>query len=56
MLVLHYGYTTWTVIKCLEKNLDGNYMACRFKQIQKAAPYKTVGEWPLPLSQTILVR
>ena len=53
--VLLNSCTTWTLMKCLEQKLDGNYicMPAVFKQILEAATHKTTLP---PISQTIQVR
>ena len=52
--VLLYSCTTWTLTKCLEKKVDGNYTSCN-EQIMEAGSYKTAVQ-PLPISQTIQAR
>ena len=56
VLVLLYGYTTWTLMRDLEKKsyLVTIYECYCFEQILEAAPYKTATVWLLTIqiSQT----
>ena len=60
MLILLYGYTTWTRTKCMEKKLDGNYtrmLQAVLNKSWKQHPTKQqlYGHLP-PIAKTIQIR
>ena len=60
VLILLYGCTTWTLHKCIEKNLDGNYTRIRWAKLNKSwrqhpTKQQLYGHRP-PITKTIKVR
>ena len=60
MLILLYGCTTWTLIKCMEKKLDGNYTRMLQAILNKSwrqhhTKQQLYGHLP-PITKTIQIR
>ena len=47
--ILLYGCSTWTLVKRMEKNLDGNYTRTLRAILSKSAPHKAVAVRPLTM-------